>query len=82
MSSPSIVPNDRLDQDLHLVEESFRSGAAFRETDEGITYVAWIAELLTGPYGHVQRIVAFNLLRAGLGTPPRTLRRPSGAHRR
>jgi hypothetical protein len=60
MSSPSIIPNDRLDRDFYLVLEGFRSGAAFRETDEGITYVSLIDDLLTGQYGHVQRIVAFN----------------------
>jgi hypothetical protein len=27
MSSPSIVPNDRLDKDFHLVLEEFRAGA-------------------------------------------------------
>ena len=37
------------------------SGAArLRETDEGITYISLIDDLLTGQYGHVQRIVAFN----------------------
>jgi hypothetical protein len=36
------------------------SGAAFRETDEGITYISLIDDLLTGQYGDVQRIVAFN----------------------
>ena len=33
---------------------------AFRETDEGITYTSLIDDLLTGQYGDVQRIVAFN----------------------
>lgn len=37
--SPSIIRNDRLDRDSYLVLEDFRSGAAFRETDEGITYI-------------------------------------------
>lgn len=60
MGSPSIVPNDRLDRDFYLVLENFRTGAAFRETDEGITYVSLIDHLLTGQYGQVQRIVAFN----------------------
>jgi hypothetical protein len=48
MSSPSIIPNDRLDIDFYFVLENFRSGAAFRETDEGITYVSLIDDLLTG----------------------------------
>ena len=60
MSTPSIVPNDRLDRDFYLVLEDFRSGAAFRETEEGITYISLIDDLLTGQYGQVQRIVAFN----------------------
>jgi len=57
---PSIIPNDRLDRDFYLVLEDFKSGAAFRETDEGITYISLIDDLLTGQYGQVQRIVAFN----------------------
>jgi hypothetical protein len=60
MITPSIVPNDRLDKDFYLVLEQFRSGAAFRETDEGVTYVRLIDDLLTGQYDHVQRVVAFN----------------------
>ncbi|HYD66147.1 hypothetical protein [Azospirillum sp.] len=60
MSSPSIVPNDRLDKDFYLVLENFRAGAAFRETDEGITYTTLIDDLLTGQYDQVLRIVAFN----------------------
>lgn len=60
MSSPSIIPNDRLDKDFYFVLEDFPGGAAFRETDEGITYVSLIDDLLTGQYGQVQRIVAFN----------------------
>ena len=32
MSSPSIIPNDRLDRDIYLVLEDFRSGSAWRET--------------------------------------------------
>jgi hypothetical protein len=39
---------------------SFRTGAAFREPDEGITYISLIEDLLAGQYGQVQRIVAFN----------------------
>ncbi len=35
MASPSIIPNDRLDKDFYFsVLEDYRSGAAFRETDE------------------------------------------------
>ena len=60
MGSPSIIPNDRLDGDFYLVLEDFRSGAAFRETDEGITYISLIDDLLAGQYGRMQRIVAFN----------------------
>ncbi|WP_312015180.1 hypothetical protein [Bradyrhizobium lablabi] len=36
--APSIIPNDRLDRNFYLVLEDFTSGAAFRETDEGIDY--------------------------------------------
>jgi hypothetical protein len=60
MITPSIVPNDRLDKDCYLVLENFRSGAVFRETDEGVTYITLIDDLLTGQYDQVQRIVAFN----------------------
>ena len=60
MSSPSIVPNDRLDRDFYIVLEDFSSGAAFRETDEGIDYPTLIRDLLAGEYGTVLRVVAFN----------------------
>lgn len=60
MSTPSIVPNDRLDKDFYLVLENFRAGPAFRETEEGVTYITLIDDLLTGQYDQVQRIVAFN----------------------
>jgi len=60
MNIPSIVPNDRLDKDFYLVLEDFRSGPSFRETDEGITYIKLIDDLLTGQYDHVLRVVAFN----------------------
>lgn len=60
MSSPSIIPNDRLDRDFYLVLEDFRSGAVFRETDEGATYIRLIDDLLTGQYDRPLRIVAFN----------------------
>ncbi|MBR0939328.1 hypothetical protein [Bradyrhizobium jicamae] len=51
--------NDRLDKDFYLVLEDFRSGAAFRETDEGVDYRTLIADLLSGQYDEVLRIVAF-----------------------
>jgi hypothetical protein len=38
----------------------FHSGAAFRETDEGIDYHTLINDLLTGQYDQVLRVVAFN----------------------
>ena len=60
MSTPSIVPNDRLDKDFYLVLEDFRTGPSFRETDEGITYIKLIDDLLTGQYDNVLRVVAFN----------------------
>jgi hypothetical protein len=59
-SVPSIVPNARLGKDFYLFLENFRAGRAFRETDEGITYITLIDDLLTGQYDQVQRIVAFN----------------------
>lgn len=58
MSTPSIVPNDRLDKDFYLVREDFRSGPAFRETDEGVTYISLIDDLLTGQYDQVLRVAA------------------------
>ncbi|MCK1577764.1 hypothetical protein [Bradyrhizobium sp. 174] len=60
MASPSIIPNDRLDKDFYFVLEDFRSGAAFRETDEGIDHPTLINDLLRGEYGQVLRVVAFN----------------------
>lgn len=60
MSTPSIVPNDRLDKDFYLVLEEFKSGAAFRETDEGIDYTTLLDDLLSGQYDRVLRIVALN----------------------
>ncbi|MET3307924.1 hypothetical protein [Bradyrhizobium diazoefficiens] len=60
MASPSIVPNDRLDKDFYLVLEDFKDGAAFRETDEGIDHDTLIKDLLSGQYGQVLRVVAFN----------------------
>ena len=58
MSTPSIVPNDRLDKDFYLVLEE--SGAAFRETDEGIDYTTLLNGLLSGEYRQVFRVVAMN----------------------
>ncbi|MCA1379428.1 hypothetical protein I6F34_01160 [Bradyrhizobium sp. BRP05] len=60
MASPSIIPNDRLDRDFYIVLEDFKSGAAFRETDEGIDYPTLIGDLLTGQYDTPLRVVAFN----------------------
>ncbi len=60
MSMPSIIPNDRLDRDFYIVLEEFRDGAAFRETDEGIDYPTLIRDLLSGEFGRVLRVVAFN----------------------
>ena len=60
MSSPSIIPNDRLDRDFYIVLEDFVGGAAFRETDEGADYPTLITDLLSGQYGQVLRVVAFN----------------------
>ncbi|MGY8634634.1 hypothetical protein RAD15_19365 [Bradyrhizobium sp. 14AA] len=60
MTSPSIIPNDRLDKDFYIVLEDFRDGAAFRETDEGIDHSTLINNLLTGQYDRVLRVVAFN----------------------
>ncbi|MBR1237352.1 hypothetical protein [Bradyrhizobium sp. AUGA SZCCT0182] len=60
MSSPSVIPNDRLDRDFYIVLEDFSSGAAFRETDEGIDYTTLIADPLRGEYARILRVVAFN----------------------
>jgi hypothetical protein len=60
MGFPSIVPNDRLDRDFYIVLEDFKGGAAFRETDEGIDYHTLITDLLSGQFGEVLRVVAFN----------------------
>jgi hypothetical protein len=60
MSSHSIIPNDRLHRDFYLVLKDFKGSAAFRETDEGITYISLIDDLLTGQYGDVQRILPLN----------------------
>jgi hypothetical protein len=61
MSSPSIIPNDRLDREIYLVLERFREGAAWRETDEADTDLSTVVEdLLTGRYELPLRIVVFN----------------------
>ncbi len=60
MSTPSIVPNDRLDKDFLFSPGRLPGWPAFRETDEGITYITLIDDLLTGQYEKVIRIVAFN----------------------
>jgi hypothetical protein len=60
MSSPSIIPNDRLDRDFYIVLEDFRTGAAFRETDEGVDYPTLMRDLISGQYRQVLRVVAFN----------------------
>jgi hypothetical protein len=48
MSSPSIIPNDRLHRDFHIVLENFAGGAAFRETAEDYDYHTLITDLLLG----------------------------------
>jgi hypothetical protein len=59
--SPSIIPTDRLDRGIYLVLEDFRSGAAWRETDEtAADFPTLIDYLLTGQYEHPLRVVAFN----------------------
>jgi hypothetical protein len=61
MSSPSIIPNERLDRDIYLVLEDFRAGAAWRETDEDRTDAAEVVgDLLSGQYEQPLRVVAFN----------------------
>jgi hypothetical protein len=59
--SPSIIPTDRLHRDIYLVLEDFRSGAAWRETDESAAdFHTVISDLLTGQYDQPLRVVAFN----------------------
>ncbi|MCC8937431.1 hypothetical protein H8A99_13350 [Bradyrhizobium sp. Arg68] len=83
MASPSIIPNDRLDKDFYLVLEDFRSGAAFRETDEGVHYSTLINDLLSGQHDQVLRVVAFNPVegwsRDASGDVARELERRIGA---
>ncbi len=60
-ASPSIIPTDRLDRDIYLVLEEFRSGPAWRETDEGETdYSALIRDMMSGQYEQPLRVVALN----------------------
>ncbi|MEH2517449.1 uncharacterized protein (DUF736 family) [Bradyrhizobium sp. AZCC 1610] len=59
--SPSIIPTDRLDRDIYIVLEDFRSGAAWRETDETATDFSTLMDyLLTGQFDQPLRVVAFN----------------------
>lgn len=59
--SPSIIPTDRLDRDVYLVLEDFRSGAAWRETDEEDSdFPTVVGDLLSGQYEQPLRVVAFN----------------------
>ncbi|WP_063694844.1 hypothetical protein [Bradyrhizobium stylosanthis] len=63
MSSPSIVPADRLDRDIYLVLEDFgaRAGCAWRETEEADTDLEAVLQgLLTGQYAYPVRIACFN----------------------
>ena len=84
MSSPSIIPNDRLDRDFYIVLEDFPSGAAFREPDEGIDYPTLITDLLSGQYNQVLHVVAFNphegWSRDASEDIARDLERHAGAH--
>ena len=85
MSSPSLVPNDRLDRDFYIVLEDFKSGDAFRETEEGMDYPTLITDLLSGQYDHVLRVVAFNPHEGWSRDAPediaRDLERHASAHR-
>ena len=75
-SSPSIIPNDRLDRTIYLVLEDFSSGAAWRETGEDRTdYRTVVNDLLAGQYDNPLRAVAF--IRGGDGRAmlPKTLPR-------
>jgi hypothetical protein len=56
----SVRANDRLDCDFYIVLEDFKGGSAFRETDEGADYQTLITDLLSGQFGQVLRVVAFN----------------------
>ena len=63
--SPSIVPLDRLDRDIHLVLEDFgaRAGCAWRETDEQDTdRETVLRDLISGQYAFPVRIVVFNAI--------------------
>jgi hypothetical protein len=52
--------------------EDFKNGAAFRETDEGVDYSTLMQGLLTGEFGQVLRVVAFNPTKAGHAMHPKT----------
>lgn len=84
MSSPSIVPNDRLDRDFYIVLQDFKEGAAFRETDERTDYPTLITDLLSGQYSQVLRVIAFNpsegWSRDASEDIARDLERQAGAH--
>jgi hypothetical protein len=56
-----------------LVLEDYRSGAAFRETDEGIEYSTLIDDLISG--NTIRFCVSLQSIpqRVGRGTPARTL---------
>ena len=59
--STSVTPADRLNREIYLVLENFRSGAAWRETDETATdFPTLIDYLLSGQYEHPLHVVAFN----------------------
>jgi len=63
MSSPSIVPADRLDRAIYLVLEDFgaRAGCAWRETDEADTDLEAVLQgFLSGHYAYPVRFVCFN----------------------
>jgi hypothetical protein len=63
LSSPSIVPADRLDRNIYLVLEDFgaRAGCAWRETDEADTDLEGVLQnLLYGQYAYLVRIVSLN----------------------
>ena len=60
MTSPSIIPNDRLDKDFYLVLQDFSRGPAYCETDEGNDHETLISDFLRGQYGRVLRVVTFN----------------------
>jgi hypothetical protein len=67
MSSPSIIPNDRLDRDFYIVLAAAQpSGKPTRD------YPTLIPDLPSGQYRQPLRIVAFNPAEGWCATPPRT----------